>query len=173
MKLLLLLTTAAVCAAADISVDLDLDDTPTSLRRGRKLARVDCNGPFSEVHSCPDDTDRYTCEEGQILCCTWTNLPVARDFRMQFRINRLVRDFTTDDTGVCTILHSQSIGSSSEDLLDEDLRLDEDSSGDLIDELDDEDSSEDILDELLDEEAEEFDFDDEDFDEEFTEGSDE
>eukprot|EP01083_Nonionella_stella_P158027 513735_1 len=169
MKLLLLLATAAVCAAADISVNLDLDDTPTSLRRGRKLARVDCNGPFSEVYSCPEDTTRYTCEEGEVLCCTWANLPVAspRGFRRQFRINRLVAEFRTDRTGVCTIdLDDES---SSEDSLDEDLRLGDDSS----EELDDEDSSEDILDELLDEEAEEFDFDDEDFDEEYTEGSDE
>ena len=172
MKLLLLLTTAAVCYAADISIDLGLD-TPTSLRRGRKLARVDCNGPFSEAHSCPEDTTRYTCAEGdQVVCCTWTNLPVAspRDFRRQFRINRLVAEFRTDRTGVCTIdLDDES---SSEDLLDEDLRLDEDSSDEL-----DEDSSEDILDELLDEEAEEFNFDEEDFDEEFddeefTQGSD-
>eukprot|EP01083_Nonionella_stella_P056914 149637_1 len=170
MKLLLLLTTAAVCAAADISVNLDLDDTPTSLRRGRKLARVDCNNPLVVTRSCPSDMTLYACEEGQTLCCTWTNLPVARDFRMQFRINRLVRDFTTDETGLCNIEDELDDESSFEDLLDEDLRLDEGSSGDLIDELDDEDSSEDILDELLDEEAEEFDeFDDE----EFTDGSDE
>ena len=157
MKLLLLLATAAVCAAADISVNLG---TPTSLRQGRKLARVDCNRPFSEAHFCPDDTTRYACEEGDVVCCTWTKLPVAspRDFRRQFRINRLVAE-RTDRTGVCTIdLDDES---SSEDLLDEDLRLDEDSSGD-----------EDVLDELLDEEAEEFgeEFDDED---EFTEDSEE
>ena len=88
---------------------------------------------------------------------------VARDFRMQFRINRLVRDFTTDDTGLCTM----------EDKLD-----DEDSSVDRT--IDDEDQlsedsteSEDMLDQLLDEEEEELDFDAEFDDVEFTEGSDE
>ena len=66
---------------------------------------------------------------------------------MQFRINRLVRDFTTDETGVCTIEDELDGEDSSVDRTIEES--DTYSSEDLLSE--DSTESEDILDQLLDE----------------------
>ena len=74
---LLLLSAFAISASAPVGAN---DTSFPSLRgpQARKLSQVRCNGP-NAARPCPEDRLPYTCEDGEEMCCKWSNLPWIQD----------------------------------------------------------------------------------------------
>lgn len=62
-------------------------------------SHVQCNTNGSG--SCPRNKMAYVCEEGQNMCCTWSNLPDVRNQRMQRRVDEMTREIDLPKYGSC------------------------------------------------------------------------
>ena len=62
-------------------------------------SHVQCNTNGSG--SCPRNTMAYVCEEGQNMCCTWSNLPDVRNQRMQRRVDEMTSEIDLPKYGNC------------------------------------------------------------------------
>jgi len=64
-------------------------------------AHVKCN-THDDIGACPRNNQMsYVCEEGQNMCCTWTNLPPVRNQRMQRRVDDMTSEIDLPKFGNC------------------------------------------------------------------------
>merc|ERR1712216_677154 len=64
-------------------------------------AHVQCN-THDDIGACPRNNQMsYVCEDGQNMCCTWTNLPIVRNQRMQLRVDDMTSEINLPKCGNC------------------------------------------------------------------------
>jgi len=64
-------------------------------------AHVQCN-THDDIGSCPSTKMSYVCEDGQnIMCCTWSELPIVRNQRMQRRVDGMTSEIDLPKYGNC------------------------------------------------------------------------
>jgi len=66
-------------------------------------AHVQCNTHDDiGIGACPRNNQMsYVCEDGQNMCCTWTNLPIVRNQRMQRRVDDMTSEIDLPKFGNC------------------------------------------------------------------------
>ena len=63
-------------------------------------AHVQCN-THDDIGACPSSKMSYVCEDGQNMCCTWSNLPPVRNQRMQRRVDDMTSEIDLPKYGNC------------------------------------------------------------------------
>ena len=63
-------------------------------------AHVQCN-THDDIGACPISKMSYVCEQGQNMCCTWSNLPQVKNQRMQRRVDDMTSEIDLPKYGNC------------------------------------------------------------------------
>lgn len=64
-------------------------------------AHVQCN-THDDIGACPRNNQMsYVCEDGQNMCCTWSNLPQVKNQRMQRRVDDMTSEIDLPKYGNC------------------------------------------------------------------------
>ena len=72
-------------------------------------AHVQCN-THDDIGACPSSKMSYVCEDGQNMCCTWSNLPPVRNQRMQRRVDDMTSEIDLPNMVIANV--TRTLGNS-------------------------------------------------------------